>query len=49
MRPMSDLLRGSHPQNSLQMAFYALTPVYLLAIGLFFALARVLKAEGARG
>ncbi|WP_332773134.1 spinster family MFS transporter [Phenylobacterium sp.] len=45
---VSDALRASHPENSLQLAFYALTPFYLLAIGLFVALARVLKREGAR-
>lgn len=45
---VSDALRESHPQNSLQLAFYALTPVYLLAVVLFLALARVLKAEERR-
>lgn len=45
---VSDALRESRPQHSLQFAFYALTPVYLLAVGLFLALARVLKAQGAR-
>ena len=42
---VSDLLREDHPQNSLQLAFYALAPVYLLAVALFLALARVLKDE----
>ncbi len=45
---VSDALRDSHPQNSLQMAFYALAPVYAVAIGLFLALARRLGREGAR-
>lgn len=45
---VSDALRASHPQNSLQLAFYALAPVYALAVGLFLALARVLSREGAR-
>ena len=44
---VSDALKASHPGNSLQLAFYALAPVYLLAIGLFLALARVLKREEA--
>jgi MFS family permease len=45
---VSDALKPEHPAHSLQMAFYALTPVYLLAIGLFLALARVLSRQGAR-
>lgn len=46
---ISDALRPTHPDNSLQMAFYALTPIYAVAIGLFLVLARVLKKEGPRG
>lgn len=42
----SDYFRASHPGNSLQIALYTLTPFYVLAIVLFLALARVLKAEG---
>lgn len=42
---VSDLLRESHPGNSLQLAFYALVPFYLLAVALFLALARKLKHE----
>lgn len=38
----SDAFRATHPENSLQIALYALTPVYLAAIGLFLWLARVL-------
>ncbi len=45
---VSDALKASHAQNSLQLAFYALTPVYALAVGLFLALAAVLRREGAR-
>lgn len=46
---VSDALRDSHPDNSLQLAFYALTPVYLVAVVLFLALARVLRREDAAG
>lgn len=46
---VSDALRDSHPQNSLQLAFYALTPMYLVAIGLFLALVGVLRREARRG
>ncbi|MDO9472592.1 MAG: MFS transporter [Caulobacter sp.] len=42
---VSDALRASHPDNSLQLAFVALAPVYLVAIGLFVWLARVLRKE----
>jgi predicted MFS family arabinose efflux permease len=45
---VSDALRASHPDNSLQLAFYALAPVYALAVGLFLALARVLRREDQR-
>ncbi|MDO8379294.1 MFS transporter [Phenylobacterium sp.] len=45
---VSDALKASHPQTSLQLAFYALAPVYALAVGLFLALARVLRREEAR-
>lgn len=38
----SDVFRASHPDHSLQMALYTLVPFYVLAIGLFFWLARVL-------
>lgn len=46
---VSDALKAAHPDNSLQLAFYALAPIYLLAVGLFLALARVLKREEAAG
>lgn len=41
----SDLFRASHPDNSLQIALYSLTPFYLVAIALFLQLGRVLKRE----
>ncbi len=43
----SDAFRAAHPQHSLQFAFLCLTPIYVLAIALFLALARVLKREDA--
>ncbi|MAW79294.1 MAG: MFS transporter [Parvularcula sp.] len=42
----SDFFRNGHPDNSLQLAFYTLIPFYILAIGLFLWLARVLRREG---
>ncbi len=42
---MSDYFRATHPQDSLQMAFYTLVPFYLLASGLHLWLARVLKRQ----
>lgn len=41
----SDGFRPSHPEHSLQMALYTLTPFYILASVLFLALARVLRRE----
>jgi len=41
----SDYFRASHPDHSLQLAFYTLLPFYALAIGLFLVLARVLRKE----
>jgi MFS family permease len=38
----SDWFRPDHPQNSLQMALYSLTPCFVVAIALFLVLARVL-------
>jgi len=43
---VSDALRSAHPDNSLQLAFLCLLPVYAVAIGLFVWLARVLRKEG---
>ncbi len=41
----SDVFRASHPDNSLQMAFYTLLPFYGVAIGLFLWLAKALKQK----
>lgn len=41
----SDLFRPTHPDSSLQMAFYTLVPFYGLAIGLFLWLAKALKQQ----
>jgi predicted MFS family arabinose efflux permease len=42
---VSDLLRDSHPNNSLQIAFYTLVPFYALAVLMFLGLARKLRRE----
>jgi len=41
----SDFFRAAHPENSLQIALYTLIPVYLVAIGLFLWLSKVLGRE----
>ncbi len=41
----SDYFRPSHPEHSLQMAFYSLLPFYILAIVCFLWLARALKVQ----
>ena len=41
----SDYFRASHPEHSLQMAFYTLVPFYILAIGMFLALARRIRRQ----
>ena len=41
----SDFFARTNPENSLQLAFYTLTPFYLLAIGLFLWLARALRQQ----
>ena len=41
----SDWFRPSHPEHSLQMALYTLTPFFVLASVLFLMLARVLKRQ----
>jgi len=41
----SDFFRATHPDNSLQMAFYTLVPFYLLAIGWFLLLARSIRRQ----
>lgn len=43
---MSDWFAQSNPANSLQKAFYALLPVYGIAIGLYLALAWTLRPAG---
>jgi predicted MFS family arabinose efflux permease len=45
----SDHFRASHPDNSLQLAFYTLVPFYVLAVLLHLWLARVLKREASTG
>lgn len=45
---VSDALKAAHPENSLQLAFYALVPVYGLAVALFLVLAKVLQREDQR-
>ena len=42
---VSDYFRPSHPENSLQLAFYTLVPFYVLAVLLHLWLARLLKRE----
>jgi predicted MFS family arabinose efflux permease len=42
----SDFLRAQHPGHSLQIALFSLTPIYLIAILIFFCLARVLRRQG---
>ncbi|WP_428149855.1 spinster family MFS transporter [Brevundimonas sp.] len=44
----SDYFHAAHPDNSLQIALYTLIPVYLVAIALFFVLARVLGRPTSR-
>ena len=45
----SDWFRADHPQNSLQLAFYALVPFYVLAVACFGWLARAIKREAQAG
>ncbi|HEU5442598.1 MAG TPA: MFS transporter [Steroidobacteraceae bacterium] len=42
---MSDFFRAAHPEHSLQIALYSLTPFYVIAILIFLALARVLRGD----
>ncbi|MEQ9507304.1 MAG: MFS transporter [Hyphomonas sp.] len=44
---ISDVFRETNPENSLQLAFYTLTPFYVLAVILFFFLARAIRKEEA--
>jgi predicted MFS family arabinose efflux permease len=41
----SDFFHANHPHHSLQLALYLLAPLYVVAIVLFLALARVLRIE----
>jgi MFS family permease len=41
----SDYFQAAHPEHSLQIALYTLTPFYVIAIILFLVLARVLRRE----
>ncbi len=45
----SDFFRAAHPTNSLQIALYTLVPFYVVAIGLFLWLARVLGRKTPQG
>lgn len=44
----SDFFRATHPDNSLQMAFYTLIPFYLLAVGMFLRLARTIRLQASQ-
>ena len=44
----SDFFHAAHPGNSLQIALYCLAPVYLVAIGIFLWLAKVLGKDTSR-
>ena len=44
----SDWFRASHPDNSLQMAFYTLLPFYGLAIAMFVGLAAKIRRQAAK-
>jgi len=45
----SDWFRADHPRNSLQLAFYALVPFYVLAVVCFGWLARAIRREAQAG
>ena len=42
---VSDFFHAAHPEHSLQIALYCLTPFYVIAILIFLALARVLRSD----
>ena len=46
---VSDYFRPTHPDHSLQMAFYTLVPFYIIAVLSFLWLARALKREAPGG
>lgn len=41
----SDFFHATHPDHSLQMAFYTLIPFYALAVGMFLLLARSIRRQ----
>lgn len=41
----SDWFRATHPENSLQMALYTLTPFFVIASAMFLGVARLLRRE----
>jgi len=43
----SDMFRAANPENSLQLAFYTLTPFYGVAVLLFLWLAHAIRKEEA--
>ncbi|MGH8180373.1 MAG: spinster family MFS transporter [Steroidobacteraceae bacterium] len=43
---LSDLFHAAHPEHSLQIALYWLSPFYVIAILIFLVLARVLRRDG---
>ena len=45
----SDYFRATHPEHSLQLAFYTLVPFYVLAVLCFLWLARALPRHDPRG
>lgn len=45
----SDYFRATHPDNSLQLAFYTLVPFYVLAVAMHLWLARILKRKPRTG
>ena len=45
----SDWLKPSHPEHALQLAFYTLVPIYVLAVLCFLWLARAFRADARDG
>lgn len=45
----SDFFHPQHGAHALQMAFYALAPIYVVAAALFFWLARLIRQQSANG
>lgn len=46
---VSDWVRPTHPDNSLQIAFYSLAPFYIVAVALFMWLASAMRRETKAG